>query len=156
MGILPILVWNGVGPGINSPNHGYIQTPFSKAPPPDGNFGIYALDCEICYTIYGLELIRVIVVASDGHLIYNSMVRPENYVIDYNTRFSGITALDLSKHATESLWDVQNDLLELINADTILVGHTLENEPCVPCIIHGTVIDTSVMFPHYCGLPYHH
>jgi hypothetical protein len=64
----------------------------------------------------------VTVVAADGHLMYNSMVEPE--------RFSGITAWYLSNDATKSLWDVQNDLLELINADTILVSHRLENELC--------------------------
>lgn len=147
-------VWNGVGPGFNGPFDGYVRTRLRKTPPPDGNFGAYALDCEMCFTTHGLELIKVTVVAADGRLVYDSLVRPENFIIDYNTRFSGITARDLSKHATKSLRDVQNDLMGFINADTILVGHGLENDLRALRIIHGTVIDTSVIFPHYYGLPY--
>ncbi|PNF33990.1 hypothetical protein B7P43_G04662 [Cryptotermes secundus] len=147
-------VWNGVGPGFNGPFDGYVRTHLRKTPPPDGNFGVYAIDCEMCFTTHGLELIKVTVVATDGRLVYDSLVRPENFIIDYNTRFSGITARDLSKHATKSLRDVQNDLMGFINADTILVGHGLENDLRALRIIHGTVIDTSVIFPHYYGLPY--
>jgi len=147
-------VWNGVGPGINGPFDGYVRTRLRKTPPPDGNFGVYALDCEMCFTTRGLELTKVTVVAADGRLVYDCLVRPENFIIDYNTRFSGITARDLSKRATKSLRDVQNDLMGFINADTILVGHGLENDLRALRIIHGTVIDTSVIFPHYYGLPY--
>lgn len=147
-------VWNGVGPGINGPFDGYVRTRLRKTPPPDGNFGVYALDCEMCFTTCGLELTKVTVVAADGRLVYDCLVRPENLIIDYNTRFSGITARDLSKRATKSLRDVQNDLMGFINADTILVGHGLENDLRALRIIHGTVIDTSVIFPHYYGLPY--
>jgi RNA exonuclease 1 len=81
-------------------------------------------------------------------------VRPENFIIDYNTKFSRITARDLNERATKSLRDVQNDLMGFINTDTILVGHGLENDPRVLSIVHGNVVDTSVIFPHFNGLPY--
>jgi RNA exonuclease 1 len=55
-----------------------------------------------------MELLRVTVVAADGHLVYDSLVKPENYIIDYTTKFSGITACDLNEHATKSIRDVQN------------------------------------------------
>ncbi|PSN56508.1 hypothetical protein C0J52_08453 [Blattella germanica] len=147
-------VWNGVGPGFNGPYDGYVRTRVRKTPPPDGNFGVYALDCEMCFTAHGLELTKVTVVAPDGRLVYDCYVLPENFIIDYNTRFSGITARDLGKRATKSLKDVQNDLMGFINADTILIGHGLENDLRALRIMHGTVIDTSVVFPHYYGLPY--
>ncbi|XP_033607545.1 uncharacterized protein LOC111865033 [Cryptotermes secundus] len=147
-------VWNGFGPGVNDSLDGYVQTRVRKTFPPDGNFGIYAVDCEMCYTAHGTEIIRVTVVASDGHLVYDRLVKPESDVIDYNTRFSGITAHDLNENATKSLRDVQNDLMGFINADTILVGHGLENDLRALRIIHGRVVDTSVIFPHSNGLPY--
>ncbi|XP_049838397.1 uncharacterized protein LOC126283976 isoform X1 [Schistocerca gregaria] len=148
-------VWNGVGVGINGPFDSYVRTRPRRTHPPDGNYGVYALDCEMCYTTRGLELTKVTVVAPDGRLVYDCLVRPENYIIDYNTRFSGITARDLNRRgATKSLKDVQNDLMGFINADTILVGHGLENDLRALRIIHSTVIDTSVVFPHYYGLPY--
>ena len=48
--------------------------------------------------------------------------------MDYNTRFSGVSAKDLKRGPVKSLKDVQNDLLGFINANTILMGHSLEND----------------------------
>lgn len=145
-------VWSGITTGFNGP-YDYIRTKSRKTPPPDGNHGVYSLDCEMVYTINGMELARVTVVGLDGRLVYDTHVRPECEVIDYNTRFSGITARDL-KSATKTLKDVQNDLMGFISADTILVGHALENDLRVLRIVHYSVIDTAVAFPHYNGLPY--
>lgn len=39
-----------------------------------------------CYTIQGLELSRVTLVNSSLQVIYDTFVRPDNEVIDYNTR----------------------------------------------------------------------
>ena len=41
-----------------------------------------------------------------------------------------------------------------INADTILVGHGLENDLRALNLIHSTILDTAVVFPHYHGLPF--
>ncbi|XP_051806458.1 apoptosis-enhancing nuclease-like [Acanthochromis polyacanthus] len=41
---------------------------------------------EQCYTIHGLELSRVTVVTSSLQVVYDTFVRPDNEVIDYNTR----------------------------------------------------------------------
>jgi RNA exonuclease 1 len=103
--------------------------------------------------MHGLELIRVTLVSADGHPVYDTLVMPENCIIVYNTRFSGITETDLRVHGTKSLRDVQKDLMAIINADTILVGHGL-NDLRALHIIHGTVIDTSVVFPHKLRFPY--
>lgn len=54
-------------------------------------------------------------------VVFESLVRPSNPVLDYNTEFSGLRAGDLD-HVTTTLTDVQNRLLQLITADTILIG----------------------------------
>jgi RNA exonuclease 1 len=41
-----------------------------------------------------------------------------------------------------------------INAHTILIGHGLENDLRALKLVHTTLIDTSIVFPHYYGLPY--
>lgn len=146
-------VWNGVGVGLNGPFEGYARTKARKDSSGQGG-QVYALDCEMCYTARGLELAKITVVAADGRLVYDSLVRPEGAVVDYNTRFSGITARDLSGRRGKQLRDVQNDLMGFINADTILVGHGLENDLRALRLVHGTVVDTAVTFPHYHGLPY--
>lgn len=146
-------VWSGVDPGRNGPFDGYVRTRPRKTVPSDGNFGVYALDCEMCYTTSGLELTKISVVAHDGRLVYDTYVRPESLIIDYNTRFSGVTAKDLSKRS-KLLKDVQNDLMGFITADTILIGHGLENDLRALRMIHTSVVDTAIIFPHIMGPPY--
>uniref|UniRef100_A0A8C4P2I9 RNA exonuclease 1 homolog n=2 Tax=Dromaius novaehollandiae TaxID=8790 RepID=A0A8C4P2I9_DRONO len=131
---------------------GFMKT-FIKSPPFDGNYGVYALDCEMCYTTQGLELTRVTVVDSKLQVVYDSFVKPDGEVIDYNMRFSGVTEDDL-KNTTTSLRDVQAILLNLFSADTILIGHSLENDLFALKLIHDKIVDTSVMFPHRLGLPH--
>ena len=60
--------------------------------------------------------------------IFCFQVHPEDPIVDYNTRFSGVSAKDLKRGPVKSLKDVQNDLLGFINANTILMGHSLEND----------------------------
>ncbi|KAM7019119.1 uncharacterized protein LKV04_009733 [Tautogolabrus adspersus] len=115
--------------------------------------GVYSLDCEMCYTIHGLELSRVTVVNSSLQVVYDTFVRPDNEVIDYNTRFSGISENDVKGNHT-SLREVQEALLSFIKADTILIGHGMETDLCALKLHHGTVVDTSVVFPHRMGPPH--
>ncbi|XP_034728978.1 RNA exonuclease 1 homolog isoform X3 [Etheostoma cragini] len=115
--------------------------------------GVYSLNCEMCYTIHGLELSRVTVVNSSLHVVYDTFVRPENEAIDFNTRFSGISEEDVKGNCT-SLTEVQKTLLSFISADTILIGHSLETDLCALKLLHGVVVDTSVVFPHRLGLPH--
>lgn len=146
-------VWTGLAPGYNGPFDGYTRTRPSRSVPKDGNYGVYALDCEMCFTRRGLELAKVTVVGMDGKVVYDTLVKPDAEVIDHNTRFSGITAKDLSK-ASKSLRDVQKDLTSFVHAETIIIGHGLENDLRALRMLHTTVIDTCVAFPHFLGYPF--
>ncbi|XP_028134559.1 RNA exonuclease 1 homolog [Diabrotica virgifera virgifera] len=114
---------------------------------------VYALDCEMCYTTKGLELTRVTIVDIDCKTVYESLVKPLNPIIDYNTRFSGITKEQMDKTST-SILQVQANILHLCNSMTILVGHSLESDMKALKIVHGMIVDTSVLFPHKMGLPH--
>ncbi|KAL8177653.1 UNVERIFIED_CONTAM: RNA exonuclease 1 [Gekko kuhli] len=131
---------------------GFVKT-FEKLPSAEGYPGIYALDCEMCYTKQGLELTRVTVINSDLKVVYDTFVKPDRKVVDYNTRFSGVTEADL-EDVTITLRDVQAVLLNMFSADTVLIGHSLESDLFALQLLHGTVVDTSVVFPHRLGLPY--
>ncbi|XP_032763617.1 RNA exonuclease 1 homolog [Rattus rattus] len=131
---------------------GFVRT-FQKELPEDAHAGVFALDCEMSYTTYGLELTRVTVVDTDMQVVYDTFVKPDNAVVDYNTRFSGVTEADLVDTSI-TLRDVQAVLLSMFSADTILIGHSLESDLLALKVIHGTVVDTSVLFPHRLGLPY--
>ncbi|XP_066567079.1 RNA exonuclease 1 homolog isoform X2 [Amia ocellicauda] len=138
--------------GVKDNLEGFVKT-FQKPIPVNGSPGVFALDCEMCYTTQGLELARVTVVNSSLQVIYDTFVKPDNEVIDYNTRFSGVTEEDLQT-TTTSIRDVQAVLLNLFSADTILIGHGFENDLCALKLLHGTVVDTAMVFPHRLGLPH--
>ncbi|XP_065774603.1 RNA exonuclease 1 homolog isoform X2 [Muntiacus reevesi] len=131
---------------------GFVKT-FEKELSGDAHPGVYALDCEMSYTTYGLELTRVTVVDTDLQVVYDTFVRPDNEIVDYNTRFSGVTEADLADTSI-SLRDVQAVLLSMFSSDTVLIGHSLESDLLALKVIHSTVVDTSVLFPHRLGLPY--
>ncbi|XP_043422733.1 putative exonuclease GOR [Prionailurus bengalensis] len=131
---------------------GFVKT-FVKSPPPDGNHGVFAVNCEVCYTAKGLELTQVTVVDPSLQVVYATFVKPDEEVIDYNTRFSGVVEEDL-KNIKTSIRDVQAILLNLFSADTVLIGHSFENSLYALKLIHTSVVDTTVLFPHRLGLPH--
>ncbi|XP_055711731.1 uncharacterized protein LOC129806907 isoform X3 [Phlebotomus papatasi] len=146
-------VWYGLQTGLNGPFEGFVATRTGAS---DGKHQIFGLDCEMCFTGRGLELCKVSVVASDGRLLYERLVKPECQIVDYNTRFSGISEQDFTARGQNirTLKEVQQDLLKMIGAEAILVGHGLENDLRALKIIHRNIIDTSVVFPHTSGLPF--
>lgn len=75
----------------------------------------------------GVELARVTVINSDLKTVYESLVRPEHRIVDYNTRFSGITREHMHGVKT-TLRDVQAILLTKFSDRTILIGHSLESD----------------------------
>lgn len=147
-------VWSGLQDGFNGPLDGYVETVEPEEEADDDNYGVFALDCEMCYTLNGLELTKVTIVNSDGRLVYEKLVRPDAKIVDYNTRFSGITEKMLSVRGVRTLQHVQADLLRLINSRTILIGHAIHNDLRALKLLHRTVIDTSLVFPHHFGQPY--
>lgn len=113
---------------------------------------VYALDCEMVYTTKGLELARLSVINAQLEVVLDKLVKPDEPIIDCNSRFSGLQ-LDQIEQATEHLTDIQLALLHLFDSETILIGHSLESDLLALKLIHGKVVDTSVMFPHRLGPP---
>lgn len=62
-----------------------------------------------------------------GKTIYDTLVMPDNPIVDYLTQYSGMTAERLEGVMT-TLKDVQAELKKLVSYDNILVGHSLEND----------------------------
>jgi len=86
-------------------------------------------------------------------LRYDELVKPMHKILDYNTRFSGITEEQLVNVRT-TLNDVQAVMLTRFKKNTILVGHSLESDLVALKLIHHYVVDTSVLMPHKMGPPY--
>ncbi|XP_035516931.1 RNA exonuclease 5-like [Morone saxatilis] len=109
------------------------------------NSPLYGLDCEMCLTEKGYELARVSVVDSERSCVLDELVKPQNRILDYLTRFSGITAAML-RPITTTLRDVQVKLQTLLPRDAVLVGHSLNNDLLALKLIHQHVIDTSLLY----------
>ncbi|XP_063535620.1 RNA exonuclease 5 [Cydia strobilella] len=122
----------------------YVMTKDQYMPVTDKS-PMFGLDCEMCITNAGSELTRVSLVDEKHNMIYDSLVKPYNDITDYLTRYSGITKKLLSD-VTKRLEDVQKDIRELLPADAILVGQSLNLDLHALRMMHPYVIDTSVIF----------
>ncbi|KAI9144483.1 ribonuclease H-like domain-containing protein [Paraphysoderma sedebokerense] len=125
--------------------------PPSKVKPGESR-KLLAVDCEMCYTSAGLELTRVSVIDESLQTVYDTLVKPERDILDYNTRYSGITAIQMI-NVTTTLQEVQEKLLDLIDEDTILMGHSLENDLRALKIKHPFIIDTALLYNSPSGPP---
>ena len=154
--------------------------PFEETPENDGlgdKRTAVCFDCEMGYTTYGMELIRLTATSwSSGSVLLDTLVRPLGVVLDLNSRYSGVWPDDftsalpsdtpLPSHTSDgersplpiaSSPAIPRSLLfNLISPTTPLIGHALENDLNATRIIHPCIIDTCLLFPHVRGLPMRH
>merc|ERR1719471_987384 len=107
---------------------------------------MFSVDCEMCLTTLGKnELTRISVVNERLEQVYHSLVLPPNPIINYLTRYSGITK-DMLVGVTTTLEDVQAELRRVLPPNAILVGQSLNNDLVALRLLHPYIIDTSVIF----------
>ncbi|KII92706.1 hypothetical protein PLICRDRAFT_155437 [Plicaturopsis crispa FD-325 SS-3] len=119
---------------------------------------IYAMDCEMCLTEDGKELTRVCMIDyHSGVVVYDQLVQPPKPIVDYLTRWSGITASALDPIIT-TLSTVQQDVLRFLTPSAtsptpILLGHSLESDLKALKLCHPHCIDTALIYHHPRGRP---
>lgn len=164
----------------------FAKTPKNDVAPTDR---AVCFDCEMGFTVYGLELIRLTATSwPTGELLIDVLVKPFGEILDLNSRFSGVLPEDLAQGEAWSAGDdpkptkschdggsengevrvkrklkvvaspkVARDILfSQISPNTPLIGHGLENDLNAMRIVHPTLVDTVLLFPHKAGLPYRH
>ena len=88
---------------------------------------VFALDCEMVNTTRGKEVARITLINFKGETCYETLVKPPTTILDYKTKYSGITEAMLEKVST-TLTDVQKNLLEQVSAKDIIIGHSIDND----------------------------
>ncbi|KAF9057654.1 Rexo1 protein [Panaeolus papilionaceus] len=142
----------------SAPEELHSRHAFSFLPSPFPNrtaLDVAALDCEMVYSTGGFRVARVSVVDGSGQEVFDEVIKMDDGVdvIDLNTRFSGISEEKYAS-ASRTLASVREALNALIDTQTILIGHALDNDLKTLRIIHHRCIDTAILFPHRAGLPY--
>ncbi|APA16122.1 hypothetical protein sscle_16g108920 [Sclerotinia sclerotiorum 1980 UF-70] len=151
---------------------------FEKTPENEANSSIptqpICIDCEMGYTVHGLELIRLTATSwPSGSSLLDILVRPYGEILDLNSRYSGIYPQDITSAVPYSFPGSQllaeskgklrivdspaiarSLLFSFLTPSTPIIGHGLENDLNATRFIHPTIIDTALLFPHKAGLPF--
>lgn len=155
-----------------------LQFETTPVQPDKGRLQPVCIDCEMGYTTLGFELIRLTAVSwPEGRDLLDVLVKPMGEIMDLNSRYSGVFPehfasakpytpsgpVDSSvpkegEHRTplqvvESPAAARKLLFDLIQPDTPVIGHAIDNDLNVLRIIHPTVIDTVLLYPHPSRLP---
>lgn len=92
---------------------------------------MFGLDCE--FVIIAKDngttsaLGSISIVNEHGGVVYKTLVQPDAVIVDYATRWSGLTEKLLSP-VTTTLLDVQTKIRKFLPPDAILVGHSLDSD----------------------------
>lgn len=119
---------------------------------------VYAFDCEMVLTddnescLARATLVNVV----SGAVALDMLVKPARPVNNYLTCYSGITK-ELLDPVETTLAACQDAILKIVDSDTFIVGHSLEND-FKACKLFPTcrVLDSAFLFPHQGGLPHKH
>ena len=153
-----------------------LQFKTTPTKPEKGKLDPVCFDCEMGYTTLGLELIRLTAVSwPEGRELLDVLVKPIGEILDLNSRFSGVfpehfasavpydSSMSSSAPAVDqkgkprSMQIVQSPaaarelLLDLLQPETPLIAHAIDNDLNACRIIHPTVIDTVLLYPNPAG-----
>lgn len=123
-------------------------------------FQVLAFDCEMLYTLSGMEVVRLSVVNEYLDKVLDVFIKTKSDIIDYNTRWSGIDKEIYEKSQKVGLEEAQQLLFDLMileedaSRNSILAGHSLENDLKVMRIVYDRCIDTSLLYDHPKGTSY--
>jgi hypothetical protein len=158
----------------------FITTPVNPSPAKDRKgrvVGAVGFDCEMGYTAFGLELIRITAVSWPEHEpLLDVLVRPLGTIIELNSRFSGVWPEHFASAVPYADWQPPSELQEpgatptplpivdnpqkarellcsFLTPSTPLIGHAIENDLNATRLCHPNIVDTMLLYPHPRGLP---
>lgn len=116
-----------------------------------GSLEAVGIDCEMGFTSRGFELLRITAIDFvSGEEVFDILVKPKGEVLDLNTRWSGIAEI---KEEALTFEDSIELLGEIVDSNTVMVGHGLENDMNSMRLIHEKIVDTAVLYPKHKATP---
>lgn len=128
----------------------------SSSLPPQHEFAV-ALDCEMVQAAGQRSMLaRVSVVrVPTGEVLLDEIVKPEAPIVDYVTRYSGMTP-EIIEGARLDFNEARAAVKRLISRETFVIGHGLENDFAALRLLPTDLprmLDTTQLYPHPNGLP---
>ncbi|KAJ5392860.1 hypothetical protein N7465_011834 [Penicillium sp. CMV-2018d] len=141
------------------------RRPSKKPPPKTGHFrqvprsaaGLskrraIVLDCEMVQVEAGRRELAFLSAIDflTGEVLIDNYVQPKSRVVNWDSRFSGVTPSAMNKAVKKGTalfgWEgARSKLWEFMDSETVLVGHSLNNDLDVLGIIHWNVVDSSII-----------
>lgn len=111
-----------------------------------------ALDCEMVGVAGGRDELAHLCAVDlfTGEILINTLVYPTEVVKDWRTKYSGVTPAKMamaraSGQALDGWPAARAKLFQFADADTILVGHSLNHDLKVLRIAHKRVVDSAIL-----------
>ena len=141
------------------------RRPSKKPPPKTGHFrqvprsadGLpkrkaIVLDCEMVQVEAGRRELAYLSAIDflTGEVLIDNYVQPKSRVVNWDSRFSGVTPSAMNKAVKKGTalfgWEgARSKLWEFMDSETVLIGHSLNNDLDVLGIIHWNVVDSSII-----------
>lgn len=116
-----------------------------------GSLDAVGIDCEMGFTSLGFELLRITAIDFvSGEEVFDILVKPKGQVLDLNTRWSGIAEIKEEALMFENAIEL---LGEIVDSNTVMIGHGLENDMNTMRLIHENIVDTAVLYPKHKATP---
>ncbi|KAF4993767.1 hypothetical protein FGRMN_6241 [Fusarium graminum] len=110
------------------------------------------LDCEMAGVRDGnSEIVSICVVdLFSGQVLMDTFVRPREQIVDWRTNIHDIRPSTLSIAAVQGKvldgWETaRQELFQHINTDTVMIGHSIQNDLKALRLSHATVVDTAIL-----------
>nr|KMM71374.1 RNA exonuclease 3 [Coccidioides posadasii RMSCC 3488] len=116
-----------------------------------------ALDCEMVSTIAGQYPVSISAIDYlTGSVLINYLITPSVRVLDWRTKFSGITEAMVTQAVTDGTalphWEAARALLwTYMTPQTILIGQSLSNDLNALGMVHTRVVDSEILTRHAVG-----
>ncbi|CAG8368421.1 unnamed protein product [Penicillium salamii] len=110
------------------------------------------LDCEMVQVEEGRRELAFLSAIDflTGEVLIDNYVQPKARVVNWDSRFSGVTPGAMNKAVRNRTalmgWEsARAKLWSFMNSDTVLIGHSLNNDLDVLGMIHWNIVDSSIM-----------